>query len=518
MKGILSALTVLVGLLAAIAVPVRLNGQQHTRYKFIDLGTLGGPHSYGSVNGDGFQLLNNSGVVASSADLAIPDPNSATPIGCYVPDCFQAHAAEWRDGEITDLGALPVDNNSAAGSINERGWAAGQSQSSVLDPVLGFPEFHAVLWKQGHIIDLGTLASGTESLGIYLNNAGQVIGFSTISTEQNDPFGFFGFPTHTFIWQNGEKLDIGTLGGSDAVPGASCSNPPEGTIVGGSTTTTTLNPDTLLPTADPFLWDHGKMTDLGTLGGTNGFAQCVNHRGQVIGASSLAAAACSSGGPGCHAFFWQDGTMTDLGTLGGDTSEAIWLNEAGEVAGSADLAGPSGNQTHDAVLWKNGKIHDLGTVLGDPCSRGRGLNARGQVVGGSSDCHNFLHAFVWDEHSGMVDLNTVIPPGSGFQLTNAFNINDRGEILAKAAPLGFTPNDDEDLGHIVLLVPCDNGEADCGIGANVQGRYDPLAATSALNTATSKSRKRKVSGDTQSTAWPRQFGQRYIVSAASTKN
>jgi hypothetical protein len=58
----------------------------------------------------------------------------------------------------------------------------------------------------------------------------------------------------------------------------------------------------------------------------------------------------------------------------------------------------------------------------------------------------------------MLDLNTLIAPGSGFQLTNAFNINDRGEILAKAAPLGFTPNDDADLGHLVLLVPCERDE------------------------------------------------------------
>ena len=38
-------------------------------------------------------------------------------------------------------------------------------------------------------------------------------------------------------------------------------------------------------------------------------------------------------------------------------------------------------------------------------------------------------------------------------LTNAFNINDHGEILAKAAPVGFTPNDDADLGHLALLIP-----------------------------------------------------------------
>ena len=63
----------------------------------------------------------------------------------------------------------------------------------------------------------------------------------------------------------------------------------------------------------------------------------------------------------------------------------------------------------------------------------------------------------------MQDLNALIAPGSGWQLTNAFNINDRGEILAKAAPVGFTPNDDQDLGHLVLLVPCDDAsESSCG--------------------------------------------------------
>jgi probable HAF family extracellular repeat protein len=398
--------------------------------------------------------------VVSYADTSSPDPNAAT-FGCFNPDCFQAHAARWNDGVVTDLGALPVNNNSAAGSINARGWAAGQSQTSVIDPVLGTLEGRAVLWKDGEIIDLGTLETGTESLGIYVNDAGQVIGISTISTAP-DPISFFGSPTHTFIWQNGEKLDIGTLGGDDTFPGASCSNPPPGTVVGGSSTSVVPNPNTGLPTADPFLWQKGEMVDLGTLGGTNGFAQCVNNRLQIIGQSSVAAnpAACdfpilTSVGPGCHAFFWENGVMTDLGTLGGDTSEAVWLNDKGVVVGSADLAGSSGRQTHDAVVWINGKIHDLGTVPGDTCSRGLGLNVRGQVVGDSSDCHNNLHAFLWEDGGPIVDLNTLIPPGSGVQLTNAFNINDRGEILAKAAPIGFTPKDDEDLGHLALLIPCD---------------------------------------------------------------
>ena len=73
------------------------------------------------------------------------------------------------------------------------------------------------------------------------------------------------------------------------------------------------------------------MIDLGTLGGTYaGGGSCsfgaifcnslffegallVNYRGQVMGTSSLA------GDQTYHPFLWEDGKMKDLGTLGGDT-------------------------------------------------------------------------------------------------------------------------------------------------------------------------------------------------------
>src|ERR1700758_3314600 len=80
-------------------------GSKHHHYRLVDLGTLGGPHSYGSVNGEGFALLNDSGVVASYSDLASSQLNAAPP-DCYVSDCFEAHATEWKDGIPTDLGAL----------------------------------------------------------------------------------------------------------------------------------------------------------------------------------------------------------------------------------------------------------------------------------------------------------------------------------------------------------------------------------------------------------------------------
>jgi probable HAF family extracellular repeat protein len=454
-----------IALFAVLKIPTQLTAQEsqrqeekkgRPRYKLIDLGTLGGPHSYGSVNGDGFQLLNNSGVVSSFADTSSPDPSA--PNFCYNPlDCFMAHAFRWKDGVLTDLGALPGMNSSAAGSINSRGWSAGQSQISMIDPVAGIPEYRAVVWKQDEISNLGTLPGGTESLGIYINDSGQVIGFSDNGVP--DPFSssffFTGTQIHTFLWENGVMRDIGTLGGPDAVPGSSCSGQPRNVIVGLSYTSFAPNPTTGIPTLDPYIWKNGVMTDLGNLGGTiSGLGglvvPCANNRGQVIGVSSLPGDVMS------HAFFWEDGVMTDLGTLGGDNSEAIWINDTGDVAGSADLPG---NQTHDAVVWENGKIRDLGTVAGDPCSRGLAINARGQVVGGSSDCSNFLHAFFWEEGGSMLDLNTVIPPGSGLQLIEAFNIKERGQILAISNPIGVTPN--TDLGHLVLLVPCE-GEKDEG--------------------------------------------------------
>jgi probable HAF family extracellular repeat protein len=423
--------------------------EHHLRYNLIEL-TLGGPISYGAFDGDGARLLNNAGVVSSSADTMLADPFAG--VFCFNPDCLLAHAYRWHDGVMTDLGGLADGFNSAMSSLNDRGWSVGASQTGILDPA-GSPQLHATFWIGRRVIDLGVVRGGSNSFATSINNAGQAVGVSDNGVA--DPFSPFGVQVRTFLWEKGKLRDIGTLGGPDTQPGPGCDNQRPGVIVGSSFTSFTPNESTGVPTQDPFLWENGKMRDLGNLGGTISIGQCANNRGEVIGESSLSEnpGACP-GGPGCHAFLWAHGSMKDLGTLGGGSSEAIWINDAGEIVGSADLPTPG---LHDAVRWKNGKILDLGTIGDDACSRGRGINAKGVIVGGSSDCHNFLHAFVWEEGGPMMDLNALIPPGSGLQLTNAFNINDRGEILAKSVPLGINPIDDEDLGHVVLLVPCEEG-------------------------------------------------------------
>ena len=82
------------------------------------------------------------------------------------------------------------------------------------------------------------------------------------------------------------------------------------------------------------------MLDVGTLGGSIAVpgslsapgGVVLNNAGQVVGTSNRA-------GDGTHhAFLWDTGLLMDLGTLGGSNSEARSVNDAGEVVGSADVS------------------------------------------------------------------------------------------------------------------------------------------------------------------------------------
>jgi hypothetical protein len=55
-----------------------------------------------------------------------------------------------------------VIDNSDVGSINSRGWIAGNSATGDIDPNTGGQMIRGVLWKENKAIDLGTLG-GLES-------------------------------------------------------------------------------------------------------------------------------------------------------------------------------------------------------------------------------------------------------------------------------------------------------------------------------------------------------------------
>jgi hypothetical protein len=156
---------------------------EHPRYRLVDLGTLGGPLSYGSADGSGGRILNNAGVVSSYADTTEPDPNA--PDFCFDPDCLVAHAYRWRQGVMEDLGSLAPGVSSLVANVNDRGWGIGESQTGIFNPA-GFPQVHATLWIGRRIIDLGVVPGGSDSIGTSINNAGQAVGISNNGVA--DPF------------------------------------------------------------------------------------------------------------------------------------------------------------------------------------------------------------------------------------------------------------------------------------------------------------------------------------------
>ena len=435
-----------------------LQGPQnhHPRYRLVDLGTFGGPQSYVNIPDLSYaRVLNNRGVVAGEADTSTPDP---FPDFCWNDDCFAAHAFRWKNGAKQDLGVLPGGASSDATWITDNGLIAGDSQNGETDPLIpGFPQIRAVLWKHGEMINLGTLDGGYESIASSVNSQGQVVGLALNGIPDPDSMFGLGYQARAYLWQNGAMQDLGTLGGPDAW--AFVVNE-RGQVAGNSYTS--FDPsercaqfETGFLTTGAFLWEKGTMKDLGNFGGTCTFAFDLNNRGQVVGGSALA------GDQGQHPFLWDGKELRDLHTFGGDNGTAIAINEAGDAVGWATYP----DQTLRAALWRQGKkIKDLGVgALADfPLTFAVDINASGQVLGVAFN-NDFSKAsgFLWEDGGPLVDLDSLIPPGSDLQLAFPETINDRGEIAGNGI-------DADGNQHAFLLIPCgeDCGDTDGGENAS----------------------------------------------------
>ena len=289
------------------------------------------------------------------------------------------------------------------------------------DPRTGGPAFVAVLFKDGNVISLGTLPGGALSGAQQINSQGQVAGNSATGTPDPfpDPNVFFlpgGTEQRGFAWRHGVMRDLGTLGGPDTLQYGQNNR---GQIIGASYTGNTPNLSTGIPTIDPYLWQHGHMTDLGTLGGTLGVANGLNDSGVVVGQSDL------PGDQTFHPYLWNGRRMIDLGTLGGDFGSANNVNDRGDVAGWALT---TGDQGLDGFLWHNGHMTDLPPIGGAAFATAESVNSQDEVVGVGYDSNgNEISAFLWTGGHGY-DLNTLVAP-SDFQIISADYINNRGEIF-----------------------------------------------------------------------------------------
>ena len=265
-----------------------------------------------------------------------------------------------------------------------------------------------------------------------LNNQGTLVGGA--DTSLVNPYGCFNpfnqsnlcYVQHAFVWQNGKLTDLGTLPEGSASFAYFLSD--NGLIAGGSENGA-FDPNIGTPEFRAVLWRNGMIHDLGTLGGTSSLGAGVNDAGQVIGgAQNTIPDQYSFFGLGTQtrAFLWQDGVMADLGTLGGPDAFATYMNNIGQVTGPSDTSdipnSITGAPPQDPFLWQNGKngnkMKDLGNFGGAQAAV-NGLNSRGEVTGWLTLAgEQIYHAFLWDGDK-LIDLTTFIGAlGGDYALAN----------------------------------------------------------------------------------------------------
>ena len=155
-----------------------------------------------------------------------------------------------------------------------------------------------------------------------------------------------------------------------------------------------------------FRWTgSGEPQNLGTLSGDTSVALGMNNTGWVVGTSRTATNQA-------RAFLFRGaGPMEDIGgDVGGEAHAA---NDIGEVVGVA------GGQ---AFHWQDGSLTLLGALPGPTASNAWGINSRSVIVGESND-----RAFIYRAGT-MIDLNSLVAPGSGWTLKVARAINEFGEV------------------------------------------------------------------------------------------
>jgi len=163
------------------------------------------------------------------------------------------------------------------------------------------------------------------------------------------------------------------------------------------------------------------LTDLGVYDAVESYGINLNENGQVVGWQYDATGNAS-------AFYYSNGQMTNMGNLGGNNSYAFGLNDYGVAVGSSETT----NGYLHAMVYQNGQVTDLGT-MGKNISEACGINNAGTIVGYTADSntsYDSWRSFI-RENGQMIDLNTLIDPGSGWILNDAWGINEAGQITGQ---------------------------------------------------------------------------------------
>lgn len=222
----------------------------------VSLGTLPEGVASGAV------AINDVGQVVGWAELpyeAAQQTVAKVRLRAFMPTPLPGRAVLWQaiagTWQITDLRTYGIDGS--ANDINNLGQVVGTAKTGEWTDLSGFLQ-HAYLLDGDALHGLGTLG-GDSSEALAVNDAGQVAGWSETGEAIQDP----DWPRavqHAFLWRDGEMIDLGTLGGNES---AALDINNLGQIVGWSETSE-VN-EFSGPARHAFLWQAGVMTDLNRL-------------------------------------------------------------------------------------------------------------------------------------------------------------------------------------------------------------------------------------------------------------
>jgi probable HAF family extracellular repeat protein len=261
------------------------------------------------------------------------------------------------------------------------------------------------------VIDLGTLG-GSEAVPMALNDNGQVVGYSTTADGQQ----------HAFLWTNGVMRDLDLTFPSSAAHVITNAG-----LVGGVGYTTDG-----YPLAHVFVWNSGTVTDFGPVWGRDEHLTIVGINGP--GDFAVRSNATESGTQ--RSAIWQGGVKLNVSGLRplSDVAGANAMNSHGQTVGLSRMGDFGGDEVFHPFIWENGVTREL-PLLGnflcynetDHCAHGEavGINSSGAVIGRSHGADRLTHGVLWTK-GAVRDL--------GFEWPVV--INEAGEIAGQSGYYG----------------------------------------------------------------------------------
>ncbi len=317
---------------------------------------------------------------------------------------------------LTDLGTNGGDT--AATGINDRGEVCGYVWSANL-AIPGYAYFYS---KAGGIFLL-PVPGGYDAVANAIDFTGNaVVGYLIKPGNGN---------RSAFVYKRnpGFLTDLGALGPAPDRDSEAKGVTGDGLIIVGldhaapASTSTQATQWGQLGTGTPIRTGYGGFTIQ---------ANGVNDPGEFVGQVKLSD---SDFRP-----FVRKGTevgVTLLPTLGGFAASATAINISGQIVGWGYLPGDA---LRHAFLTKVGSSTIIDLAAGGPFaalnSQANAINALGHVVGWYEDANDDRRAFLYKD-GAMIDLNSLLPAGTGMVLTEANGINRFGQIVGKGIKNGY---------------------------------------------------------------------------------